>query len=60
MKAVGDPLSWSWSRYKTFPTLGGYAEMAGTVFAVPAVAEKGYIDTRVTVRLSAIVNNALS
>ena len=28
---------------------GGYGERLGTVFAVPAVAEKGYLDTRITV-----------
>lgn len=30
-------------------SLGGYSEQYGGVFAVPAVGEKGYIDTRVEV-----------
>jgi len=29
---------------------GSYQEQSGTVFAVPGIAEKGYLDTRVTVK----------
>jgi len=28
---------------------GGYSDLSGTVFATPAVAEKGYLDVRVDV-----------
>jgi len=31
--------------------LGGYSEKYGTIFAEPAVAEKGYIDTRLEVSI---------